>query len=416
MWPVTRQMTELLFRNEVIEASRNRLTGTVVAAVPPSSRLYTRFAAGAALLLLALLLFGSYTMTVDVRGIVAYDGGIARVYPRSAAEVSAIHVKSGQRVDAGQPLVTLTIAQGQGGVAPQLAQIGNQDEELSRQVAIVADQASSEMAALSQQHAGLIATIASLERQRTIALDQIRLAESAARRAERLVKENAGTLRQVEDSHSAQLSRRATYEGLGEQLIVQRNALQANESDRGRQQLEAQRTQSVLLAQRAVLAQHQLELSRTDKLVLTAPVAGTVGDISVEVGQQTTPERAAASIIPSNSKLEIWLYAPSRAVGNARPGQAVRLQFDAFPYQKFGSSRGVVTEVSKVPTEPSNVDTGLKIDEPVFRIRTRITEFSRRAKIDISAMRPGMTLSGKLVMERRSFWQILLGPIFEAVG
>ena len=94
----------------------------------------------------------------------------------------------------------------------------------------------------------------------------------------------------------------------------------------------------------------------------------------------------------------------------------MRLQFDAFPYQKFGSSRGVVTEIAKVPTEPSNVDPGLKFDEPVFRIRTRIVQFSPRAKVSINAIRPGMTLGGKLVMERRSFWQILLGPIFEAVG
>ena len=410
-------MTELLFRNEVIEASRNRLTGTVVAAVPPSSRLYTRLAAGAALLLLAFLLFGSYTMTADVRGIVAYDEGIARVYPRSAAEVSAIHVRSGQHVEAGQPLVTLAIAQGPGGVAPQLAEIGSQDQELDRQVAIVGNQSASETAALAQQHGGIAAAIGSLERQRRIALDQIRLAESAARRAERLAKEGAGTQRQVEDSHSALLSRRATYEGLNEQLIVQRNALRANEADRGRQQLEAQRTQSILLAQRAVLAQQQLELSRTDKLVLTAPVTGTVGDIGVEIGQQATPERAAASIIPADSKLEIWLYAPSRAVGNARPGQDVRLQFDAFPYQKFGSSRGVVTEIAKVPTEPSNVDAGLGIGEPVFRIRATIVAFSPRAEgAAAAAMRPGMTLSGKLVMERRSFWEILLGPILEAVG
>ncbi len=229
MWLVTGQMTELLFRNEVIEASRNRLTGTVVAAVPPTSRTYTRLAAGAALLLVALLLFGSFTMTADVRGIVAYDIGIARVYPRSAAEVSEIHVRSGQRVEAGQPLVTLAIAQGQGGVAPQLDQIGQQDVELGRQVAIMADQSSSETAALSQQRTGIIATIASLERQRNIASDQVRLAESAARRAERLAKEGAGTQRQVEDSRSALLSRRAAYEMLGEQLIVQRNALQANE-------------------------------------------------------------------------------------------------------------------------------------------------------------------------------------------
>lgn len=409
-------MANLLFRDEVIEASRNRLTGAVIAAVPPSSRLYTRLVAGVAVLLLAVLLFGSYTMTADVRGVVAYDGGIARIYPRSAAEVSAIHVKGGDQVQAGQPLVTLTMAQGQGGVAGQLGQIVNQDAELGKQIAIAVDQSSSEIAALAEQRAGIVEAIGSLERQRTIAADQIRLAEAAARRAERLAKEGAGTQRQVEDSRSALLSRKAELESIGEQLITRRNALQANEAERGRRQLDVMRTQSTLLLQKAALAQQKLELSRTDKLVLTAPVAGAVGDISVEIGQQATPERAAASIIPSGSSLEVWLYAPSRAVGNARVGQEVRLQFDAFPYQKYGSSRGVVTEIAKVPTEPSNVDAGLKVDEPVFRIRTRIVQFSPRARIDVSAMRPGMTLSGKLVMERRSLWQILLGPLFEAVG
>ena len=387
-----------------------------MAAVPPSSRLYTRVVAGVAVVLVLFLIFGNYTMTADVRGIVAYDVGIARVYPRSAAEVSAIHVKSGQSVAAGQPLATLAIAQGQGGITAQLKQIDNQDVELGRQVDLASAQASSEVAALSDQHSGLLAAISSLERQRIIALDQIRLAESAASRAERLAKERAGTQRQVEDSRSSLLSRRAELEGLVEQLIVQRNSLKANEADRGRQQISAKQTQSVLLAQRAVLAQQQLELSRNNQLVLTAPVAGTVGDIGVEIGQQATPDRAAASIIPFGSKLEIWLYAPSRAVGNARLGQQVRLQFDAFPYQKFGSSLGVVTEIAKVPTEPSNVDRGLKIDEPVFRIRADITKFSSRAKVDIGSMRQGMTLSGKLVLERRNLWQILFGPILGAVG
>ncbi len=389
------------------------MTGTVIAAVPPSSRLYTRLVAVAALLLLALLMFGHFSMTADVRGIVAYDGGIARVYPRSAAEVSAIHVRSGQHVEAGQALVTLAIAQGQGGISPQLNQMGNQDSELGRQVGLAADQASSEVAALAEQHGGLMAAIASLERQHAIAAAQIRLAESAALRAERLAKEGAGTQRQVEDSRSALLTRRAELEGLGEQVIVQRNALRANEADQSRRQLEAQRTQSVLIVQRAVLAQQQFELSRTGNIVLTAPVAGTVGDIGVEVGQQATPARAAATVIPSGSKLEIWLYAPSRAVGNARAGQQVRLQFDAFPYEKFGTSEGLVTEIAKVPTEPSNVDPGLKFDEPVFRIRANIVKFSPRTKVDIGSMRQGMTLSGKLVLERRNLWQILLGPILE---
>ena len=42
---------------------------------------------------------------LQVRGIVAYDTGIARVYPAVPAEIRQIHVRYGQLVPAGAPLV-----------------------------------------------------------------------------------------------------------------------------------------------------------------------------------------------------------------------------------------------------------------------------------------------------------------------
>ena len=408
-------MAEALFREQVIEEGRQRLTGAVIAAVPPSSRVYTRLVALAAAALVALLGLGSYTTTADVRGIVAYDSGVARVYPREAAEVAAILVHEGQHVEKGTPLVTLTIAQGADGLAPQLAQIGNQDSELTRQLGLASAQSASEVASLDQQAAGYAASIASLERQRTIASDQIKLAESAARRAERLASEGAGTQRQVEDSHSALLARRTEYEALSEQIISQRTALQTANATRGQKRVEEQKAQSTLEGERAALAQQQEQLARTDRLTLTAPVSGTVGDIALEIGQQASPGKSIVTVIPEGSQLELWLYAPTKAVGRARPGQRVRLQFDAFPYQKYGAGVGIVTAVAQVSTEPETLDPGLQITEPVFRIRTRIERLSAGSQIARSALRPGMTLTAKLETERRSLWQVLLGPVFESV-
>ena len=93
----------------------------------------------------------------------------------------------------------------------------------------------------------------------------------------------------------------------------------------------------------------------------------------------------------------------------------MRLQFDAFPYQKYGTGLGVVTAVSKVPTEPDNLDPMLNVSEPMFRIRTRIEKLSTGSKIDLARLRPGMTLNAKLETERRSLWQVLLGPVFEGM-
>lgn len=406
---------EKLFRQEVIEAGRNRLAGTVIAAVPPSSRQYTRLVVFAALGLLLLLTLGSYASTASVRGVVAYDAGVARIYPRSPAEVAAIHVKVGQKVRAGQPIATLTVAQGQGGVTPQLDQMERQNAELGRQIELGTAQTESAIAALDAQHGGIEATIASLTRQQRLSAEQLRLAEAAVARAERLARDGAGTQRQVEDSRSALLARRGEREALGEQIIAQQGQLKANEAERARLRLEAERNQSVLIGQRASLWEQKAALVRTSELVLTAPVDGAVGDIGVEIGQLARPERSLASIIPEGSTQEVWLYAPSRAVGSARLGQTVRLQFDAFPFEKYGSGTGTVRDIAQVATDPANVDAGLGITEPVFRIRVAIKDVSRRADFTAANLRPGMTLNGKLQLERRNLWQVFLGPVFEAM-
>ena len=404
-------MNKPLFRTEVIDASRERLSGTVIAAVPPSSRLYTMLLGGLALVIIAFLVLGSYATSAQVRGIIAYDTGIARVYPSAPAEIREINVHDGQLVAAGTPLVTLALAQGVDGLTGQLGQLNNQDAELGHQVDLASEIGAAEQRALTQQRDSLTAAVASLERQRAISAGQIGLAEAATRRAVQLAREGAGTQRQVEDSRSALLARRADVESLNERLIAQRETLRNTEAQIAQRALEASRNRSVLLAQRAALAEQRAQLMRTDRLVLTAPIGGEVGDISIEVGQRARTDQSLVTIVPRGSRLEVWLYAPSRAVGFARPGQQVRLMFDAFPYQKYGAGRGTVTAVSRVATDPSNLDTNLGIQEPVFRIRVRIDEFAPRIPADQRFMRPGMTLTANLVLERRSLWEVLFSPV-----
>jgi membrane fusion protein len=408
-------MATQLFRQEVIEAGRDRLAGTVVAAVPPRSRLYTLLVLAFAAALVAILVLGQYASSARVRGIVAYDAGIARVYPSSQSEIRAIHVRTGQQVAAGTPLVTVSLAQGSNGVAAQLAQISNQDAELARQQELAGAIGTAETGGLAEQRASLRAAIASLERQRSIAAGQIALAEAATRRAALLAGEGAGTQRQVEDSRAGLLARRSELEGLTERLISQREALRAIDNQVAERSLEASRSQSVLGAQRAALAEQREALLRTHQLILTAPVDGQVGDVSVEVGQRARPDTSLVTIVPRNSRLEVWLYAPSRAIGFVRPGQEVRLLFDAFPYQTYGAGAGRVTEVARVPTEPSAVDGQLGVEEPVFRIRVAIDRLAPRATAAERNLRPGMTLSANLVLERRSLWEVVFNPFIGAI-
>jgi membrane fusion protein len=409
-------MTEQpLFRREVIDAGRDRLAGTVVAAVPPSSRTYTWLVAGIAAILLLILMFGSWSSSARVRGIVTFESGIARIYPSAQGEVAQVHVRSGQSVPAGAPLVTLALAQGADGLAAQLAQMDSQDLELARQLELDAAIGATEVSTLEQQRSSLAAAIASLERQRTLAQGQIRLAEAATRRAVQLASEGAGTQRQVEDSRAALLARRAELETLNERLIAQREALRTVSGQASQRRLEAERSRSVLAGQRASLAEQRDRMRRADRLVLTAPVAGEVGDVGVQPGQRAEPERSVVTILPQGSRLEAWLYAPSRAVGFVRPGQQVRLLFDAFPYEKHGAGRGTVVEVSRVPVDPDAIESQLGIDEPVFRIRVRLDRPAPRVPAGERSLRAGMTLTASLILERRSLWELLLAPVLGAL-
>ncbi|HEX4738626.1 MAG TPA: HlyD family efflux transporter periplasmic adaptor subunit [Allosphingosinicella sp.] len=403
-------MTVQLFRQEVIEAGRERLAGTVVAATPPQAKVYVGIVLFFAALLAAILTFGQYATRAQVKGIVAFDTGIARVYPSAPAEIRAFHVTNGQHVEPGTPLVTLAIAQGEGGLTTQLNQLAGQDQELARQQELAASLGTTEIGALDKQKASIAADIASLDRQRTFAESQLRLAESATGRSARLAAQGAGTQRQVEDSRSQLLARRAEAEQLGERLIAQRQALAQTEAQIAQKRIEAERSGADIAAQRAALGQQRTALSREGAITLVAPIAGDVSDISAEVGQRAKPDASLVTIVPSGSHLEIWLYAPTRAVGFVHPGQEVRLLFDAFPYQKYGAGRGHVIGVSRVPIEPASLDSSLGITEPVFRVRVAINDAVPRLPEAAARLRPGMTLSANLVLERQSLWEVLFNP------
>ncbi len=408
-------MTEALFRHEVIDAQRHRLSGTVIAAVPPSSRVYTAVVLAVAVVIILVLVFGSYAASSAARGIVAYDTGVARVYPNVAGEVRRVLVRVGQRVEAGAPLVALSLAQGEGGLAAQLSQLDRQLAEIDRQLRIAQDFAVTDTDALGEQRKGLDETASSLERQRDIAREQVALAEKAVLRTQRLAKEGAGTQRQVDASRADALNRRSEAESLNERLITTRATIADLAIKLSQGGLSASRSTSQLQAQRAALVNQRAELQRADNVVLTAPVAGEVSDIAAEPGKYAMPNTSLVTVVPRGGAMEVWLYAPSQSIGFSQAGQRVRLRFDAFPYQKYGSGRGTVTEISRVAVDPGSIDPALGIKDAAFRVRVRIDAIGQ-GKASAAGVRPGMTVSGDLMLERRPLWSLMFAPVRESLA
>ncbi len=408
-------MATALFRAEVIEARRQRLAGTVVAAVPPSARLYTLVVAATSFIILLTLSFGSYASTANVRGIVAFDLGVARVSASSTGDVAAIHVRAGAQVAAGAPLVTVVTAQGANGLSAQLAEIDTQLREIDRQIALAGNSGLTELQALRQQQSGVSTSISSLQRQRVIVQSQISITQAMLARNTRLAKAGAGSQRQVDDAREALLSRQAESEVLTQRISDAQGKISEVNIAVSQRGLTSDTSRSQLVAQRAILIAQRADIARADRLVISAPVAGEVSDVATEIGQRVGPDKSLVTIVPQGSTIETWLYAPSSAIGFAKPGQQVRLRFDAYPYQKYGWAEGTVVAISRVAIDPANVDAAIRPTEPVFRVRVRIDSMGRLT-VPKDGLRPGMTLSANLVMQSKPLWELIVGPVKAQVG
>jgi membrane fusion protein len=114
------------------------------------------------------------------------------------------------------------------------------------------------------------------------------------------------------------------------------------------------------------------------------------------------------SIIPANSRLRAELYVPTSAVGFVASGQIVRLAVDAFPYQRFGTVSARIIEVSGATTgKPDANGTAT----PVYLVTAEIEDPNVSAFGRAQPLLPGMTLSARIVTEKRSLIEWLFEPL-----
>ena len=115
--------------------------------------------------------------------------------------------------------------------------------------------------------------------------------------------------------------------------------------------------------------------------------------------------------MPEGSVLEAELFVPSRAIGFIDEGQEVRLLFDAFPYQRFGSFPAEIKAVSGAIMAPEESGAPFPLNEATYRVLARLDEQSLLIADSSVALQSGMKLTANIVLERRSFMDWLLEPL-----
>jgi membrane fusion protein len=407
-----------LFRTEALEAQNQQWLGPVQLVRPLALSWLTAGVLAVAAGSLLFLSWAPYTRKATVAGVLAPDSGLIRVVPAVAGTVLERRVSEGQAVQAGDVLFVLSLQRSL--LAPEAqTQVRRSLDERRRSLGEAArvqqTLAQSRRQALDRRLAALQSELAQLEAEQLLQQQRLALAEQALSRLQAL---------QADQFISAAQTQTKAEELLGLRAAANALARQKAGLQRERAEIEGDKQALPLLADTAVgglerdLAQANREAAEQDaeqRVVLRAPQAGTVGTVLAEVGQSVSSASALATLVPQGARLQAQLYAPSSAVGFVQAGQAVRLRYEAFPYQKFGQQAAHVLQVSRVPLAASEL-AALSLPaaasasgEPLFRIVVALDESSAdgwRADVPLAA---GMRLQADVLLEKRKLFEPLLG-------
>src|SRR6185437_222311 len=97
---------------------------------------------------------------------------------------------------------------------------------------------------------------------------------------------------------------------------------------------------------------------RQHMVVLTTPVDAIVLDIAHRsIGSVSREAETLFSLVPRGAPLQAEVNVDSRDIGEVAGGQPVRIKFEAFPFQKYGTASGLVRVISGASLTPeSGVD------------------------------------------------------------
>lgn len=150
---------------------------------------------------------------------------------------------------------------------------------------------------------------------------------------------------------------------------------------------------------------------------LRAPLAGVIQSIEVTtVGGVVSQAQTILTIMPDDAPLVIEAQLSNSDIGFVRPGQAVKIKVDAFPFMQFGSLTGVVQQISPDSDNPqanSSSESRQKMSHnPGSFYRVRViadkTQFGEHPHLQIRA---GMSVQVDIKTGRRALLQFFVQPL-----
>jgi len=408
-----------LFRQEVLDFQRhNRQWGRVVPLQPMSIRLMVWSVVAATAVVIAFLFFAQYARKETVAGYLTPSSGTAKVFAARQGTISAVYVEQGEKVDAGQRLLTVSTgevdANGKDVNAVMLSTLEQQRQSLTRQIATEVQRTASERQRLTAQTQRLEAERSLIDLQMATQRERIRGLEQLAANGAKLI--GKGLVSDIDQKHreGAVLEQRQALISQEQEMAKRQGSLTETRFNLDQLQFAQAEKIQALHNELSTVEQRIAELNGKQAYIVRAPIAGRISLLQVSAGQPADPQRLAMEILPSGSPLEAALFIPTRAIGFVEVGQKVRILYDAFPYQRFGTYEGKITKVSQTVLMKADTVAPIELKEPAYTATVALDRPDVDAHGRKVALQPDMLLRADIILETRTLADWLLTPLLRA--
>lgn len=156
---------------------------------------------------------------------------------------------------------------------------------------------------------------------------------------------------------------------------------------------------------------------RRQLIVLSAPVDAIVLEIANRtVGSVVREAETLFQLVPRDVSLQAEVNVDGKDIGQVAVGQSVRLKFDAFPFQKYGTGSGTVRIVSQdsFAPDPRN-ETQRGMSAPYYRVLIDVADVRLRSQPAQFQLIPGMAVTAEMKVGQRSVISYFLYPLLRGL-
>lgn len=328
--------------------------------------------------------------------------------PRNGV-VAEVHVLEGQSIDKGEPLMLLRSAAA-GDRAADLDSDRSELQGAEKRLAHAQAEHDSQMQANLQERRSDEERVAYLTQAISAKQKELQLTREVEKRYASALEQGIAswveyTSHQLEANRVAielqQLeAERGEHEASLKKLAHEAEGLEAKHKELKRSlDLDVEK-----LRIRIAALQDELGSGNRSEITVRAPCSGSVLSLAVRsAGAYVHDGDDLCEMACSGDRLQAELLLPQIGLGKIKPGQDVKLLYDAFPYQRYGIKYATLRWLS-----PSSVDVK---GEPVFRALADLRDEDLLVDGKSRQLMAGMGGTARVVVGRRS----LISSIFEPI-